>query len=96
MGLEYVGDHFLPRKFDICLSMSCQPVKPMASGHVCLLHAPQGAVLERESRKGQGLCSLEGAGLGGDSPGVEPQPGTEPGEGQAARKKETKVPRREL
>ena len=52
-----------------------------------------GAILEKEARKEQGLCGLEGTGLGRDGLGVEPQPGTEPGEGQAGRNKKQKGPK---
>lgn len=82
-----------PIKFDIFLHKSCKPFKPVTPGLVCRLHSPQGPILETEIRKGQGLCVLEGTGQGRVNLGGERQPGTEPGEGQAARKKKVKGPK---
>lgn len=83
-----MGDNFLPIKFAIFLSKSCEPFRP-----VYQLHSPQGPILGNEARKREGLRGLEGTELGRESLGVEPQPGPEPGEDQAARQKEGKGPK---
>ena len=43
-----------------------------------------------EQKKGKGSCCLEGTELGKDRLGVEPQHGTAPSKGQAAREMEEK------